>query len=104
MPCEFSKPPVAFSLPYQGARLESALQVTGWSRNHCAHQMSLDEGALRETLKGRRFIPDVIGIWIESPAQFHLAFSKPLDWADNPARCADNENEVDTFMLDNKRR
>lgn len=76
------EPPVDFTLPYQGERLRWAIEVIGWTNNHFAARIGLDQGSLRQMLKGHRFIPDVLAIWAESLAQYHLAFPRPMGWRD----------------------
>jgi hypothetical protein len=78
---------VPFSLPYQGARLRWAIAVIGWNVNQFADRLNIDDASLRQMIKGRRFIPDVLGLWAESPAQYHLAFPKPLGWREKPIPC-----------------
>lgn len=77
---EFPEPPVPFDLPYPGERLKWAIDVVGWNHNYFADRMGLDRGSMRQMFRGSRFIPDVLGLWMETLAQFHLTFPKPLGW------------------------
>jgi transcriptional regulator with XRE-family HTH domain len=84
MPAMFipPQPQVPFELPYTGSRLRWAIAVMGWSNNHFAARLGMDQGSLRQMLNGSRFIPDVLAIWIETQAQFYLAFPRPMGWND----------------------
>jgi hypothetical protein len=81
---EYPDPPVPFSLPYRGERLRWAIGVIGWSVNQSADRLHMDRGSLRQMLRERRFIPDVLGIWVETLAQLHLSFQKPMGWKEKP--------------------
>jgi hypothetical protein len=102
--------PVPFSLPYTGARLAWALECIGWSKNYFGERLDLDHGTVRQMLNGRRFIPDILGIWVESLAQTHITFPKPFSWRPKPgaepdrfgydlAKRCDN---TDTIVVDNE--
>ena len=80
--------PVPFALPYPGERLKWAIDTIGWSYNQFAERMDLDRGSLRQMFKGRRFIPDILGIWVETLAQMHLTFPKPMGWRVKPGHGA----------------
>lgn len=78
------EPPVPFTLPYTGERLEWAISVIGWSKNYFCVRLDIDHGSLRQMLAGRRFIPDIMGIWVETLALQHLMFAKPMGWRPKP--------------------
>lgn len=100
-----------FSLPYTGERLGWALEVIGWSKNYFGHRVSLDHGSVRQMLNGKRFIPDVLGLWVETLAQTHLTFIKPFNWRDKPGVSVstfggdldDLAQDPDTISLDNEK-
>jgi hypothetical protein len=82
---EFSEPPVAFCLPYDGKRLEWAIEIIGWSKNQAAARMMMAEGSFRQMLGNKRLIPDIMGIWFETLAQMHMTFPKPMGWNEKPS-------------------
>lgn len=77
---EFPEPPTPFELPYKGERLRWAIQVIGWDINQFADRLHMNRASLRQMLKGRRFIPDALGIFAEMHAQFYLSFPEPMGW------------------------
>jgi len=74
------EPPVPFSLPYKSERLRWAVTAIGWTTNEFARRMDMSEGSIRQMLAGKRFIPETLGIWVETLAQIHLSLPKPLGW------------------------
>ena len=56
----------------------------------------MDQNSLRQMIKNRRHIPDILGIWFETLAQIHLTFPKPMAWNDRPKL----KREIDPDMTD----
>lgn len=77
---DFPEPPVPFSLPYKGERLQWAIDCIGWSINYLARRMDMNEGSIRQMLKNKRHIPDTLGIWAETLAHIHMTLPKPIGW------------------------
>lgn len=110
MPYEAPEPPEPFSLPYRGDRLRWAIEVIGWDHNQCGRRLDMDRGTLRQMLANRRFIPDVLAIWIEGLAQYHLTFAKPMGWRPKPSREPDRfgydpdepQQKAEPIVLDNE--
>jgi len=74
------EPPVPFSLPYTGERMAWANNVIGWPKNEAARRLNINDSSLRQMCRNRRFIPDVLGLWLEGLAAIHIAMPVPFGW------------------------
>jgi hypothetical protein len=76
----FPEPPVPFAIPYPSERMSWALDVIGWPARELAQRIHTHEASVRQMLRGRREIPDVLGIWVETLAQMMIALPEPYGW------------------------
>jgi hypothetical protein len=95
---DFFPPPVPFTLPYTGERMRWAIEIIGWTVNQFAHRMDMSQGSTRQMLAGKRFIPDTLGIWLETLAQTHLTFPKPLGWWEKHRQPVDVDDTEDAAV------
>lgn len=77
------EPPVPMSLPYRGARMAWAIGIIGWDNNQFADRLGMSKGSMRQMLTDKRFIPDILALWLETLVAVHLALPKPITWHDN---------------------
>ncbi|MGE4045620.1 MAG: helix-turn-helix domain-containing protein [Acetobacteraceae bacterium] len=57
-----------------------ALDVIGWPARELARRIHTNESSVRQMLRGRRGVPDVLGIWLETLAQMMIALPVPFTW------------------------
>lgn len=53
------------------ARLSECIRILGWTQRETGRQLSRQEAAIRQYLKGTARIPDADAKWIEKLARYH---------------------------------
>lgn len=94
VPYVLPEPPGKFALPMTTERINWCLEVLGWSRSELARRLDVSDATASQMIRGKRFTPNRVAVWLESLAQMVRALPTPFLWHEGAGAAAQRHNIV----------